>query len=130
MKRRVTEDERRLAETMADGTRRRPEQAFGAYFEGKTRSDAFGAAYEGIYRLPADATGIRPRGLYRFFACLDNTVYRCPAGCGKELLLDSLLIHLNDDHQWTREQIGAWVGADQRPVSPPGKAAPPGAEQG
>ncbi len=137
MKRRlVTEDERRLAEMMANGTRRRPEQAFGAYFEGKTRSDAFGAAYEGIYRLPADATGIRPRGLYRFFACLDNTVYRCPAGCGKQLLLDSLLIHLNDDHQWSRERISAWVGGEEErqaggaPVpAPPADTQTPPPEQ-
>ena len=76
---------------MLTGTHQRAEQSFGAYFEGKTRSDAFGAAYEGIYRLPADATGIRPRGLYRFFACLDNAIYRCPAGCGKQFLLDSLM---------------------------------------
>jgi len=41
---------------------------FGGYFEGRDASDAFGAAYEGIYRLPPDATGIRPKGLYRFFA--------------------------------------------------------------
>ncbi len=35
---------------------------------------------------------------------------RCPAeGCRKTLSLASILVHLNDDHRWTREQIAAWL---------------------
>jgi hypothetical protein len=102
-------DEVLLAEAILAGTKRRPTQLFGGYFEGRDASDAFGAAYEGIYRLPPDATGIRPKGLYRFFACLDDSVRKCPADCRKRLLFDSLLIHLNDDHHWSRERIAAWL---------------------
>ena len=102
-------DEHDLADLILDGASRRPQQLFGEYFEGTRQSDALGAAYEGIYRLPADATGIRPRGIYKFFACLDNSIRRCPAGCRKLLLLDSLIVHLNDDHRWSRERIAQWL---------------------
>lgn len=34
----------------------------------------------------------------------------CPAdGCGKVDRGDNLIFHLNDDHEWTREQIADWV---------------------
>jgi hypothetical protein len=110
MTRPVRPDEQELSEAILEGARRRPDQSFGAYFEGTGRSDALGSAYEGIYRLPNDATGIRPKGIYKFFNCLDDSIRRCPVeGCIKQHLLDSMLIHLNDDHQWTRERIAAWV---------------------
>ena len=110
MPRPVRPDEQELAAAIRDGARRRREQMFGAYFEGRDRSDAFGAAYEGIYRLPADATGVRPKGIYKFFACLDDRVRRCPEpGCIKQHFLDSLIIHLNDDHHWSRERIAAYI---------------------
>jgi hypothetical protein len=103
-------DELELADAIRLGARCRREQMFGAYFEGTDRSDALGSAYEAIYRLPADATGIRPRGIYKFFACLDDRVRRCPEpGCRKLHLLDTLIIHLNDDHQWTRERIADYI---------------------
>ena len=56
-------DERDLAAVILDGAWRRPTQAFGEYFEGTRSSDALGAAYEGVYQLPADAAGIRPKGI-------------------------------------------------------------------
>jgi len=102
-------DEVALADAILAGAQRRRTQLFGAYFEGRDASDALGAAYEGIYRLPADATGIRPKGIYRFFACLDDSVRTCPADCRKRMLLDSLIVHLNDDHHWSRERIAAWL---------------------
>lgn len=34
---------------------------------------------------------------------------RCPQGCGKRLPLASMLVHLNDDHRLTREQIAEWL---------------------
>lgn len=112
-------DERALAGAILDGAKRRPRQLFGAYFEGTGQSDALGAAYEGVYRLPVDATGIRPKGIYKIFECLDDSVRRCPAECPKRLLLDSLLIHLNDDHQWSRERIAVWLAG----VAGPGEGA-------
>jgi hypothetical protein len=106
------EDDENLAAAILYGVTRRKEQAFGVYFEGRDQSDAIGAAYEAIYRLPADATGIRPRGIYKFFANLDNEVRRCPDTCRKQLLLDSLIIHLNDDHHWSRERIARWLAGE------------------
>lgn len=113
MTRRIRQDERELAEAIRAGAQRRREQMFGTYFEGTGRSDALGAAYEGIYRLPDDATGIRPKGIYKFFSCLDDSVRRCPEpGCHKQHFLDTLIIHLNDDHLWSRERIAAYVAGD------------------
>lgn len=113
MPRPVRPDEQELAAAIRDGAQRRNRQMFGAYFEGRDRSDALGAAYEGIYRLPADATGVRPKGIYKFFSCLDDRVRRCPEpGCIKQHFLDSLIIHLNDDHGWSRERIAAYIDGE------------------
>ena len=71
-------------------------------------SCALGAAYEGAYALPQEAGSIRPR-LDRLFDCLENVRRRCPVGCNKRLPLNSIILHLNDDHQWTREQIVEWL---------------------
>jgi hypothetical protein len=103
-------DERELAAFIRDGMKRRPDQAFGDYYSGQTASCALGAAYEAMYRLPDDPTGQRPtRDLDWFFDCLDS-VKACPGeGCRKRLYLAALLVHLNDDHRWTREQIAAWL---------------------
>ena len=29
----------------------------------------------------------------------------CPAGCKKQIPIGAMIVHLNDDHRWTREQI-------------------------
>lgn len=108
---RTHHDERELAEFILDGAKRRPDQAFGDYYQGLTASCALGAAYEAMYRLPQDASGKRPtRDLDWFFDCLD-TVKPCPGGdgCKKRIFLAALLVHLNDDHRWSREQIADWL---------------------
>jgi hypothetical protein len=71
---------------------------------------ALGAAYEGIYRLPDTADGVRPQQLDRLFECLEGVVRTCPE-CSKKkkLPLGALIVHLNDAHHWTRERIAAWV---------------------
>lgn len=121
MSRQIRPDELELAAAIRSGARRRHEQLFGAYFEGTDWSDALGSAYEGVYRLPADATGIRPKGIYKFFSCLDDSIRRCPErGCGKLHLLDTLIIHLNDDHHWSRERIAAYVAGDDAGAANPG----------
>ena len=68
-----------------------------------------------MYPLPADASGIRPRHLERLFDCLEYTLRRCPEGCKKRLSLGAMILHLNDDHQWTREGIAEWVTAPADP---------------
>ncbi|MGD9904799.1 MAG: hypothetical protein AB7U83_15150 [Vicinamibacterales bacterium] len=114
------EIEQALAEAIRNGADRRPEQAFGDYFHGRHASCALGAAYEGMFRLPANMEGRRPtKDLEEYFDCLDGTVRRCPGeACRKVLTLAALIVHLNDEHRWTREQIAAWV-ADERAATPP-----------
>ena len=78
----------------------RTDQAFGDYYR---------AAYEGIYRLPDTAGGVRPQRLDRLFECLEGVVRTCPECSKKKLPLRALIVHLNDAHHWTRERIAAWV---------------------
>jgi hypothetical protein len=116
----VRHDEAELAQAIRDGSQARPEQAFGEYFQGRRASCALGAAYEGIYPLPRDASGIRPKHLDRLFDCLEYTLRSCPEGCKKRLALGAMILHLNDDHQWTREAIAQWVTAPADPQTQQG----------
>lgn len=105
----MAKSEKELAEFIRNGATRRTDQAFGDYFSGANASCALGAAYEAMYRLPAE--GGRPtRDLDWFFECLD-TVKPCPGGdgCKKRLFLAAIIVHLNDDHRWSREQIAEWL---------------------
>ena len=116
--------ERSLADAIRKGADRRPEQAFGDYFRGRSASCALGAAYEGMYRLPGDMERRRPsKDLEEYFDCLEGTVRRCPVeGCAKVISLGALIVHLNDGHLWTREAIAAWVAGEPPaplPASPP-----------
>jgi hypothetical protein len=103
------DDEEPLAEAMRRGMTRRPEQAFGEYYHGHNASCALGATYEGLYRLPYEAEGIVPKDLWRFYECLDFVIRRCPEGCRKRVPLGALIVHLNDDHRWSRERIADWL---------------------
>ena len=108
------QDQIELADAIAAGAKRRPTQAFGEYFSEKGGSCALGAAYEGAYALPRDpeeAHTIRPR-MGRLFDCLENVRRQCPVGCKKRLPLNAIILHLNDDHHWTREQIVEWLKRD------------------
>ncbi len=100
--------EKELAEFIRNGAHTRTEQAFGDYFTGQNASCALGAAYEAMYRLPLKP-GHPTRDLDWFFDCLDTNT-SCPAeGCKKRLFLAAIIVHLNDDHRWTREQIAQWL---------------------
>lgn len=116
-----------LAAFIREGMTKRTDQAFGDYFSGQNASCALGAAYEAMYRLPREG-GHPTRDLDWFFDCLD-TVKACPAdGCKKKLFLAAILVHLNDDHLWTRDQIADWLeknGNGSRPVA----AVPAGTDQ-
>jgi hypothetical protein len=119
-------DEHQLAMAIRSGAEHRPRQSFGAYFDAFGGSCALGAAYEGVYRLPKEVAGEIPHRLDRFFHCLENVSKRCPAGCRKRVPVGAMIVHLNDDHQWTREQIAAWL--DGIPI-PPAPARDEGAGQ-
>jgi hypothetical protein len=121
-------DERELAKAIRLGASRRP-QCFGSYFDERGGSCALGAAYDGMYELPRQAREpgeIVPRHLERLFNCLEDVVKRCPekasplrdglggasaneTACRKKLPLGAMIVHLNDDHGWTREQIAEWL---------------------
>ena len=103
-------DEADLAAAIRRGARRRPSQSFGCYYEGQDASCALGAAYEGMYRLTRGARPVVSRDLFRLFDCLDYTIRPCPVGCRKRIPLAALIVHLNDDHLWSRERIAAWLG--------------------
>jgi hypothetical protein len=78
----LREDERELAGAILEGSKRRTDQAFGDYYRGRNSSCALGAAYEGIYRLPDTADGIRPQRLDRLFECLEGVLRTC-SECSK-----------------------------------------------
>ncbi|MDQ3069143.1 MAG: hypothetical protein M3R55_05380 [Acidobacteriota bacterium] len=104
-------DQRELAKAIRLGSLRRP-QCFGSYFDDRGGSCALGAAYDGMYELPRqekEQGEIVPRHLERLFHCLEDVVKRCPEECRKRLPLGSMIVHLNDDHGWSREQIAEWL---------------------
>jgi len=110
------ECEKELAAFIRNGVGRRPVQSIGRYFQGSHASCALGAAYEGMYRLPADVGTAHPsKDLAWFFYCLD-VVKKCPGeGCKKRLSLAAVIVHLNDDHKWTREEIASWLEEEPLP---------------
>ena len=112
--------EKELASFIREGAQRRPEQAYGDYFKGENASCALGAAYDGMYRMRGDVGKTRPtKDLDRVFNCLESTIRPCPAeGCTKRLGLAVIIVHLNDDHCWSREQIAAWVAYEPQAELP------------
>ncbi len=68
-----------------------------------------GAVYEGVYHLPREHGKLIPDHLERLFRCLDEMTKKCPQGCSKRLPLASMIVHLNDDHRMSREQIAEWL---------------------
>ncbi|MBA2258534.1 MAG: hypothetical protein H0W18_06540 [Acidobacteria bacterium] len=101
-------EQRELAEFIRAGSSRGP-QCFGSYFDEKGGSCALGAVYEGVYHLPRQHGKLVPDHLERLFRCLDQVMKVCPQGCTKRLPLAPMIVHLNDDHRMTREQIAEWL---------------------
>jgi hypothetical protein len=101
-------EQRELAEFIRAGSSH-GHQCFGSYFDEKGGSCALGAVYEGVYHLPRQHGKIVPDHLERLFRCLDEVVKKCPEGCNKRLPLAPMIVHLNDDHRMTREQIAEWL---------------------
>ena len=90
-------------------------QCFGSYFDEKGGSCALGAVYDAVYHLPKQHGKLIPDHLERLFRCLDEVTKRCPhEGCKKRLPLAPMLVHLNDDHVWTREQISELLTAESQ----------------
>ena len=104
----LVREQRELAEFIRAGSLR-GHQCFGSYFDEHGGSCALGAVYDGVYHLPPDHGKLIPDHLERLFRCLDELTKRCPAGCVKRLPLAAMIVHLNDDHRLTREQIAEWL---------------------
>lgn len=106
-----------MAQYMRKGIELSPTQNFWTYFDttnggiDHTCSDAFGAIYLGVlgrvprpefdwsciqYRLDGDTEKIQ------------KAVFINPV-TSKEQSLRHIIINLNDEHRWTREQIADWL---------------------
>lgn len=101
-------EQRELAGFIRAGASRGP-QCFGSYFDERGGSCALGAVYDGVYHLPRNHGPLVPDHLERLFRCLDEVTKRCPHGCAKRLPLAAMIVHLNDDHRLSREQIAEWL---------------------
>ena len=74
---------------------------------------ALGAALLAVGVAPEQAgRSVRRRWPWAFAVSVD-----CPS-CGRSRLVCEVIVHLNDDHRWTRERIAAWV-AGIEPSQPP-----------
>jgi hypothetical protein len=104
-------EQKELADYIRAGSAR-GHQCFGSYFDDKGGSCALGAVYEGVYHLPREHGKLIPEHLERLFRCLDEVTKRCPQGCEKRLPLAAMIVHLNDDHRMTREQIAEWLSIE------------------
>jgi len=87
-------------------------QAFRALFKGDGAC-ALGAALLAVGVAPEQAgRSVRKRWPWAFAVSVN-----CPS-CGRSRLVCQVIVHLNDDHRWTREKIGAWV-AGIEPIDSP-----------
>jgi hypothetical protein len=79
-------------------------QAFRAVFRGDGAC-AWGAALVAVGANPERSVRSVARRRWPWaFAVSVN----CPS-CGRSRLVCEVIAHLNDNHHWTRERIGAWV---------------------
>ena len=105
-------EQKELAEFIRAG-RAAGTSAFGSYFDEKGGSCALGAVYEGVYHLPRGHGKLMPDHLETAVSVPgrgDEEAAR--KGCEKRLPLASMIVHLNDDHRLTREQIAEWLTAE------------------
>lgn len=96
-----------LSKAMRAGAKLKP-QAFGEYTDG-VGTCALGAANEGA-GLSTDYTRTPDAWLATLHAIDEMPCPEC--GCGAAD--DSLIVHLNDWHRWTRERIATFVARLER----------------
>src|SRR5438128_7938145 len=93
-------------------------QAFRTLFKGDGAC-ALGAALLAVGVAPEQAgRSVRKRWPWAFAVSVN-----CPS-CGRSRLVCEVIAHLNDDHRWTREEIGAWVGEIEPVDAQPAEDAP------
>lgn len=93
----------RLSDAMRLGTLMTA-QAFRTLFTGDAAC-AWGAALLAVGANPERSMRSVARRRWPWAFALS---VNCPT-CGRSRLVCEVIAHLNDDHRWTREKIGAWV---------------------
>lgn len=94
----------KLSTAIRLGSMLRP-QGFGSYLDHDDRTCAFGAAFDAIGILMEMAT-LR---VDQNWPWCQRMEMECPACRQKQGIVEGLVVHLNDYHQWTRERIADWV---------------------
>ena len=93
-----------LSKAIREGAKLRP-QGFGYRFDGKTS-----CALEAALEAATGRTDATPPEFHKHFGVRWRGRFDCPAeGCALHANRISLITHLNDSHQWTRERIADWV---------------------
>lgn len=102
----------RLSEAIRIGAKLRPQTTAGEYIEPHGGSCALGAAYEAIADGDDVLEDVCDDELEEAFPILRDSEpsVACPS-CANTVHMSpmGLIVHLNDTHKWTREQIADWV---------------------
>lgn len=69
----------------------------------------------GACALGALSIGMKTYGVPKDYVMLVWASGACPV-CDKDMVLEVQIVHLNDDHGWTREAIADWIDATLYPV--------------
>jgi hypothetical protein len=107
----------KLSEAIRLGAMLKPQTSGVFYRAGKTCAN--GAALDAIGALDIAANpycGSRNERLKAEFPLVRTLIPRCPV-CFYTSLLEWVIVHLNDDHRWTREQIADWVATVESAIS-------------
>ena len=109
-----------FSEAIREGAKLRPQagQLFKRLPSGEVGSCAIGAGYEAI---TGDVDLRRSTSIYsaivKLYPYIDtDEVFECHVrGCEEPALfgLSEMILHLNDDHLWTREQIADWLESEE-----------------
>lgn len=104
-----------FSEAIREGAKLRP-QAFGNFFEylmgAATGSCAIGA---GVEAVTGESRNKGASAILSMYPYIGDVAGRrpCAAGCGRLDPLWGNIIHLNDDHHWTREAIADWLESEE-----------------
>jgi hypothetical protein len=114
----------RLSDAIRLGVMLKPAQAFYVLYDPATgASCALGAAADALglldtTRRNAYTVGAKGPDTWRW---MQHGSFECPACEGRDDDAQALIIHLNNDHRWTRERIADWVAT----IEPPDMSAEP-----
>jgi len=95
-----------MSEAIREGAKLGP-QAFGTW-RIDNRTCVMGAASEAVFG-PHLENGVSLVDLWPY---IGKNSARCPE-CKDEDYLSCVMVHLNDEHRWTREQIADWLYAEE-----------------